>query len=194
MLSDVQDPLSQRVHRVAEDFAETVRKYISIAHPCIPATNSKLSIKLLCPALLFITIAGFLIRALLNYKSPRYSQVSREYPEKPGTSTLRTFKSPDRPPGVWIPVDFKRPAVTPYPSWDIHKTEPLPYRPFKYGPGYITMGLRAMKWDEWIELDNRYFEWQSLKSNRIAERGEKCCRTAPEAYDGAIELLEELYA
>lgn len=55
------------------------------------------------------------------------------------------------------------------------------------------MGIRAMKWDEWIELDNRYLEWHAIKAKRIEERREKCCRTAPEAFDGAMELLEELY-
>lgn len=54
------------------------------------------------------------------------------------------------------------------------------------------MGLRTMQWDEWIELDNHYLRYHGDKKRRIEERGDKCCRTAPEAYDGAIELLEEL--
>jgi alpha-1,2-mannosyltransferase len=49
-----------------------------------------------------------------------------------------------------------------------------------------------MHWDEWIELDNEYLQYHSLKAARIAERGEKCCKTAPEAWDAAVELLEEL--
>ncbi|MCJ1322123.1 mannosyltransferase [Xylographa vitiligo] len=53
------------------------------------------------------------------------------------------------------------------------------------------MGLRTMKWDEWIELDNHYLKFHADKARRIAERGLKCCRTAPEAFDGAMELLEE---
>ncbi|KAI9793976.1 MAG: hypothetical protein M1833_000494 [Piccolia ochrophora] len=53
------------------------------------------------------------------------------------------------------------------------------------------MGLRTMKWDEWIELDNHYSKYHSDKAARIAERGHKCCKTAPEAFDGAVELLEE---
>ncbi|KAI9674134.1 MAG: hypothetical protein M1817_001952 [Caeruleum heppii] len=53
------------------------------------------------------------------------------------------------------------------------------------------MGLRTMKWDEWIELDNHYMRYHADKARRIEERGEKCCRTAPEAFDGAVELLEE---
>lgn len=72
------------------------------------------------------------------------------------------------------------------------------------------MGLRSMKWDEWIgknaligsvggsgltggiELDNHYLKYHADKAQRLQERGEKCFGTAPEAMDGAIELLEEL--
>lgn len=54
------------------------------------------------------------------------------------------------------------------------------------------MGLRNMQWDEWIELDNEWTKYHNLKTQRIAERGHKCCKTAPEAFDGACELLEEL--
>lgn len=68
-----------------------------------------------------------------------------------------------------------------------------------------------MKWDEWIgkilmkatstletytytgiELDNHYLRYHADKNRRIKERGVKSCKTAPEAMDGAIELLEEL--
>ena len=49
-----------------------------------------------------------------------------------------------------------------------------------------------MHWDDWIELDNEYLQYHSLKAARIAERGQKCCKTAPEAWDAAVELLEEL--
>jgi len=49
-----------------------------------------------------------------------------------------------------------------------------------------------MGWDEWIELDNHYPKYHARKAERIAQRGARCCRTAPEAYDGAVELVEEL--
>ncbi|OCK75708.1 glycosyltransferase family 22 protein [Lepidopterella palustris CBS 459.81] len=94
---------------------------------------------------------------------------------------------------VWIPLPFKRPAASPYPDWSLSTTKPLPYRPFRYGPKYnVTMGLRTMHWDDWIELDNQYPKFHALKAQRITERGKKCCHTAPEAFDGACELLEEL--
>ncbi|PYH48339.1 uncharacterized protein BP01DRAFT_371313 [Aspergillus saccharolyticus JOP 1030-1] len=94
---------------------------------------------------------------------------------------------------VWTPSDFKRPPATPFADWDVHKTKPIPYRPFRYGPKYfVTMGLRSMKWDEWIELDNHYLRFHADKALRIKERGSRCCRTHPDAMDAAIELLEEL--
>ncbi|KAJ5961204.1 uncharacterized protein N7479_008354 [Penicillium vulpinum] len=100
-----------------------------------------------------------------------------------------------RPPGEWTPSDFKRPTAAPYSGWDVHSTKPIPYRPFRYGPNYyVTLGLRSMKWDEWIELDNHYLKYHADKALRIKERGSKCCHTAPEAMDAAIELLEELCA
>jgi hypothetical protein len=49
-----------------------------------------------------------------------------------------------------------------------------------------------MLWDEWIELDNEFLSYHSLKAARIAERGDKCVKTAPEAMGAARELLEEL--
>ena len=94
---------------------------------------------------------------------------------------------------MWIPQTFKRPAAPPYPDWSLESTKPLPYRPFRYGPKYnVTMGLRTMRWDDWIELDNHFLKFHDIKSRRILERGAKCCKTAPEAFDGACELLEEL--
>ena len=112
--------------------------------------------------------------------------------EKPGTPVPEKTKASERQFGTWSPVEFKRPTAKPYPDWDVHTTRPLPYRPFRHGKYHITMGLRSMKWDDWIELDNHYLKYHADKARRIEERGVKCNRTAPEAFDGAVELLEEL--
>ncbi|KAL9622420.1 MAG: hypothetical protein Q9160_003264 [Pyrenula sp. 1 TL-2023] len=111
--------------------------------------------------------------------------------EKANAASLR--KNPDRKPGEWIPSSWKLPSPSPYPDWSIESTKPLPYRPFRHGPKYfVTMGLRPMPLDSWIELDNQYPHFHATKARRIEERGDKCCRTAPEAYPAAVELLEEL--
>ncbi|KAI1371679.1 mannosyl transferase [Hypoxylon crocopeplum] len=95
--------------------------------------------------------------------------------------------------GNWIPSDFRIPKPDPYPDWSVEHTKPLPYRPFRYGPKYnVTMGLRSIKHVDWIELDNHYPRYHADKARRIQERGHKCCRTAPEAYPAAVELLEDL--
>ena len=143
--------------------------------------------------ILLALLSTWLVFAVLRkLRKSTYRRAISPDLEKPASKKPGTFKAPDRPPGVWIPSDFKRPAAEPYPEWDVHKTDPLPYRPFRHGPYYITMGLRTMKWDEWIELDNHYPKFHADKARRIAERGPKCCKTAPEAFDGAVELLEEL--
>jgi len=157
---------------------------------CLPflSTYSK---PLLYIALLLSILAYFTTTKLLTPKPPTQRPQTPDH-EKPSPQTASKFKAPERPLGVWTPVDFKRPTAPPYTDWDVNTTEPLPYRPFKYGAYHITMGLRTMPWDDWIELDNQFLKFHAIKSQRIEERGEKCCRTAPEAYDGAVELLEEL--
>lgn len=142
--------------------------------------------------LILLILAYWVAAGVIRRKKLAQRRVDSPDPEKPLSREGSIFKAPERNPGQWIPMNFKCPLVASYPNWDVHNTEPLPYRPFKYGPHHITMGLRTMKWDEWIELDNQYLEWHAIKAKRIEERGDKCCRTAPEAFDGAVELLEEL--
>lgn len=46
-------------------------------------------------------------------------------------------------------------------------------------------------WLNSIGLDNHYVRFHADKASRIKERGAKCNRTDPSAFDGACELLEE---
>ncbi|OSS49219.1 hypothetical protein B5807_05606 [Epicoccum nigrum] len=136
-----------------------------------------------------ITIVAivWLVSTLINRRRTQ----RRQQKTRPNTPNLEK-RLTERQPGVWPPSSFQRPMANPYPSWSLKNTNPLPYRPFRYGPKYnVTMGLRTMHWDDWIELDNEYLQYHSLKAARIAERGQKCCKTAPEAWDAAVELLEE---
>lgn len=116
------------------------------------------------------------------------SEVCKPHPRPPPSQSLLKLTDAE-----WTPSPFHRPQAPPYPDFSIHTTLPLPYRPFRYGPKYnINMGLRPMPWDSWIELDNHYLKFHAEKARRIAERRQKCVKTAPEAYEGACELLEEL--
>lgn len=139
----------------------------------------------------FLTVAVYLL--LIYLRRTRHEQRS----SLPTTPTLEKgntrFRAPPREYGKWQPSTFRMPTPEPYPGWSITDTKPLPYRPFRYGPKYnITMGLRNVKHTDWIELDNHYPDYHTTKAQRIEERGHKCCKTAPEAYDAALELLEDL--
>ncbi|KAI1259801.1 hypothetical protein F5Y18DRAFT_408277 [Xylariaceae sp. FL1019] len=104
----------------------------------------------------------------------------------------KTPKTQSREFGRWEPSSFRMVTPAPYPGWSLERTKPLPYRPFRYGPKYhVTMGLRTVKQEDWIELDNQFPRFHADKSRRIAERGDKLSMTAPEAYPAAIELLGE---
>ncbi|KAH7362576.1 hypothetical protein B0T11DRAFT_281053 [Plectosphaerella cucumerina] len=91
------------------------------------------------------------------------------------------------------PKDYKFPVPSPYHNWSIESTKPLPYRAFRYGPKYnVTMGLRSIQSEEWIELDNQFPKFHADKAARLLERTDKCVYTHPDAYPAAIELLDEL--
>lgn len=56
----------------------------------------------------------------------------------------------------------------------------------------LTKHIHQQYTNSHSELDNQYLKFHADKAKRIEQRGEKCYGTAPEAMDGAIELLEEL--
>ncbi|KAI2780630.1 hypothetical protein F4815DRAFT_469726 [Daldinia loculata] len=145
------------------------------------------------------TLALVLLSTILVYiiRRQRLSKQSTRpsTPTTPGLEKAASKRSntQGRELGKWIPSDFRMPKPDPYPDWSVEHTKPLPYRPFRYGPKYnVTMGLRSLKHVDWIELDNHFPRYHADKARRIEERGHKCCRTAPEAYPAAVELLEDL--
>lgn len=145
-------------------------------------------------AVFLLAICIWTFRALLALRrDQRFTRPSTPLLEKASSATAAKLKPVTREPGSWTPSPFVTPKAEPYPGWSIETTKPLAYRPFRHGPKYfVTMGLRSLpSWSDWIELDNHYPRFHADKARRIEERGQKCCKTAPEAYDGAVELLEE---
>lgn len=140
------------------------------------------------PCLLLFLIAIF----ATGFAIAKHSKHRRSYGIQ-GSSGLLSKGTTSRPSATWQPSTFRLPTPSPYEAWDLNTTKPLPYRPFRYGPTYnVTMGLRNVSFENWIELDNHYPRFYHEKRARITERGHECCRTAPEAYSAAIELLEDL--
>ncbi|KAJ9305295.1 hypothetical protein DTO217A2_5224 [Paecilomyces variotii] len=53
---------------------------------------------------------------------------------------------------------FKTPLPVALNDFNVESKTPQVYRPFRHGPNFITMGIRKMDWNEWIEMDS-YFKW-----------------------------------
>ncbi|KAF8270890.1 hypothetical protein EI94DRAFT_1721826 [Lactarius quietus] len=77
---------------------------------------------------------------------------------------------------------------------------PRPYRPYKPGRYHVTMGIRPMEWDSWIELDSDFPAYYHLRAARLASsRGPKLVSTLPDrpglvrgGGTAARELVHEL--
>ena len=108
--------------------------------------------------------------------------------------TVKSAPNEDKSVRKSDPVLFVAPCPDPYPDWSIETTRPLPYRPFKYGPDFfVTMGIGRLDWNDWIELDNEWIRYHNEKLSRLFdEHAFLSCRTAPEAYDAALETMELL--
>lgn len=124
----------------------------------------------------------------LFYLSQKGLKLRAKIPKKP----QRTSNDKRRK-GEWTPELFQTPVPPPYPNWDIHKTKPLPYRAFRHKYN-ITMGIRNMEWDSWIELDNEWQKFHDQKLGRLQERGTELFGTKPQAADAVMELLEEFWS
>ncbi|KAF8904254.1 hypothetical protein CPB85DRAFT_1317844 [Mucidula mucida] len=100
--------------------------------------------------------------------------------------------------GDWTPQEFTYPAFDTCPV-DLSDIHPVPYRPFRWGQYHVTMGIRSMPWDSWIEIDNQFLRYHRIREHRIRTRGKDVVRMLPDnpplvnsAYHGAIELVHEL--
>ncbi|KAF9028342.1 hypothetical protein BDZ89DRAFT_1066153 [Hymenopellis radicata] len=100
--------------------------------------------------------------------------------------------------GAWTPHEFAYPAFEACPV-DLSDIDPVPYRPFRWGQYHVTMGIRSMPWDSWIEIDSQFLRYYRIRERRIKTRGQDVVRMLPDnpplvksAYQGAIELVHEL--
>ncbi|OSD01781.1 hypothetical protein PYCCODRAFT_472517 [Trametes coccinea BRFM310] len=104
----------------------------------------------------------------------------------------------DREPGEWTPVAFDYPRLEPHKE-HFSNVKPIPYRPFKWGDYHVTMGIRGMAWDEWIELDREFPLMHKVADYRIRTRGDRLLSVHPaqpgvvdSGHAAAEELMYEL--
>lgn len=128
---------------------------------------------------LYLVLACALAAAALAQRKPKRTK----QPRNPNR---------DRQYGTWVPEDFVSPVPPPFKNWDINATRPIPYRAFRH-KYTITMGIRNMEWDSWIELDNEWLKYHQEKLQRVADLGTDLYGTFPEARAAAFELLDEFW-
>ncbi|KAK0467850.1 uncharacterized protein EV420DRAFT_1501598 [Desarmillaria tabescens] len=103
----------------------------------------------------------------------------------------------ERAPGEWTPKEFRYPDF-PSCSRSLSDIKPIPYRPFRWGQYNVTMGIRNMPWEDWIELDDQFNTYHRIRERRIRTQGENVVRVLParpvvgSGASAAIELVHEL--
>ncbi|KAJ5678576.1 uncharacterized protein N7477_004209 [Penicillium maclennaniae] len=91
----------------------------------------------------------------------------------------------------------EEPFVTPLPnsqSADPDSTSPRLYRPFRHGPNYITMGIRKLNWNNWIEMDSYFLRYHDMKASELKKDFKEHVKYVDNALtrDACFELNEEL--
>ncbi|KAL5527541.1 hypothetical protein ACEPAG_6342 [Sanghuangporus baumii] len=123
-------------------------------------------------------------------------QLWRKYKSKAVSSVLPDAKKEIKTPrklGDWIPVNFAYPE---FPACEraLQERHPSRYRPFRWGKYNVTMGIRSMPWEDWVEVDNQLPMYHAIRVDRLAKRGEKVVNTLPsrQGVKGAAPAAKEL--
>jgi hypothetical protein len=64
---------------------------------------------------------------------------------------------------------FQTPLPQPVQGYKLELTEPKLYRPFRHGANFITMGIRKMNWNEWIEMDSNFKRYHDTKVSELGK-------------------------
>jgi hypothetical protein len=85
-------------------------------------------------------------------------------------------------------LDFSE--LDPRSGFDVAKTEPHRYRPWKSGKYNMTMGIRKMPEQDWLIIDNKYKEEQELRRFLLETKRDGVMQVLPGAEEACEEALE----
>ncbi|KAM0718248.1 hypothetical protein Q7P37_006580 [Cladosporium fusiforme] len=107
---------------------------------------------------------------------------------------LRSGKQKEVAPPPTSPAPFQTPLPTPLDEFDLDASKPQVYRPFRHGKNHITMGIRKLDWDNWIEMDSNYRRYHDLKVSELEKDLDAHVKYEDDAVtrDACFEMLEEL--
>lgn len=88
---------------------------------------------------------------------------------------------------------FVKPLPSPHPDDPVSKSPKL-YRPFRHGPNFVTMGIRKLNWDNWIEMDSYFLRYHDMKAAELKKDFKEHVKYVDNAVtrDACFELNEEL--
>ncbi|KAL3430196.1 hypothetical protein BDV09DRAFT_189470 [Aspergillus tetrazonus] len=96
-----------------------------------------------------LILAALLLGVLQSFnKNPPKSSSASTWTDSSGESFVTPVPEPD--------LDFDPVART-----------PKLYRPFRHGPNFITMGIRKMDWNNWIEMDSYFLRYHETKAAEL---------------------------
>jgi hypothetical protein len=85
----------------------------------------------------------------------------------------------------------EREKITPVKSdFDWKSTTPRPYRPFKKGPHFMTMGIQTCSPNDWLLLENTYETITNLRGDIIDNNKEHTVLYHPMAQEAVEEVYE----
>lgn len=92
------------------------------------------------------------------------------------------------------PSLFQTPLPVALEKFDLDATDPQLYRPMRHGPNHVTMGIRKLDWNHWIELDSNYLRYHNLKVQELNKDFGAHVDFVDNATtrDACFEMLEEL--
>ncbi|KAH6969237.1 hypothetical protein DER45DRAFT_497425 [Fusarium avenaceum] len=91
---------------------------------------------------------------------------------------------------------WKTPSPKPLVDFDLDSKTPQLYRPCRHGPNHVTMGIRKLDWNNWIEMDSNFLWYHELKVSELDKDIDAHVQYVDNAVtrDACFEVLEELTA
>ncbi|WZH43081.1 hypothetical protein QYS62_004083 [Fusarium acuminatum] len=91
---------------------------------------------------------------------------------------------------------WKTPSPKPLVDFDLDSKTPQLYRPCRHGPNHVTMGIRKLDWNNWIEMDSNFLWYHDLKVSELEKDIDAHVQYVDNAVtrDACFEVLEELTA
>lgn len=89
---------------------------------------------------------------------------------------------------------FQTPLPEPLVGIDPNTQPPKLYRPFRHGPNHITMGIRKLDWNNWIEMDSNFLWFHATKASELKKDFNAHVKYVENTVtkDACFEVYEEL--